>query len=1551
MLLNNRSYQFYSFLCFFLIILLSEINGSARLIQTTNVTATIEFQLKKGKQTNSFALTTSPNLDTKSSVYIRNNNNGKISQLRELSAGWMGNKYLQWYSFSSELISSDTAKIKITFDSPSLLSNSNLSITGPIIDLPLLNPPRSKIKRMSLPTNNVSYGLRIEISEDGMYKISGDDLKNIGIPIDNINAKFFKLYCKNIEIPIFISGSEDGKIDNQDNIFFYGYFLRGENSYYTSYTYDNVYWLTWDNLRPGIRYTEVSGGSEKDPNDYLNITINKALPFLDTIHIEKDNDIRWLGDLFEVSETGASPSEDDTIDNWYWGFAGDKELTHFTFNLPSPDININNYVKLKIAMGGLSNLNDLDPDHNFSIHLNDDPTRIEAIWDGQNEIIVESNIIPSSRIKNGENKITLIKNLPDSIPDRVAVNWFEFTYKRDFTSQDNSHIFKTTKNAENRLTSYTIKRFTSKEIDLWDIHNFRKFRNINITSDDRFFSATFLDSLSSKGVFNALAKSKYQSPAKMKLDTITNSLFSVSPDYIIISTDTLLNTLDPLIALHKENGLNVSSFDIQDIYNTFSYGIHNPESIRDAIKYIYSRNSSNPPQYLLLGGDASHDMDKQKRYLNVIPTHLSRTPNWGPSADDGYFTKVNGEDNFMDLKVGRLPASTPEDMKIMVDKTVNYLNNPEQGLWRDNIVLAGGFENNFTKFNNEAVNSLVENKMNIYRMDADPTSDFYIGGSSASDKLAGYINTGVYFINFLGHGGGNVWSDSKFFSYSDLEKLHNSKWSKGGRLPIIFSFTCLTGFFESVFYKSLGEEFLRNSQDGAISFYGAAGYTRRNIDISMSRTLLDNGLNSDIKTLGDLTHITEIMMLAQNESEALPLINQYNLLGDPLIPWTPTKQKTTLTLNKKQFYGLDTLTVTGTTQLIESGKASIKIKSGNSLWEDKIVDINNGIFSSVIPLKEKSNTTEGIVRTFVWNDSITELGLEYFSKDAFSLYDIVTTPAIPIAGDTLNIKCRIDLPDSTEQPIVQCLYTIGDPAEESYNFSDSTYTFMTKDSLTNIWSTNTAIKIPEDDIASFLSPHLILQFKSTGSLGISPYYTFKIRGIADLTFLNENCKIKYFNDSLRLTYSILNSGTEKAFLPEVLFYTDANDTLFYKQIIDTINAGETFICTTAIHDLNGNYVITGVIDSNNKIDEKDKTNNTVNFNIKVSSNNLLVPTDTLKSFGSSIFINPTSNLSSQRKIFLFYDTLNNESPLLSSSQFISSLGDGNTSVQLFSRPDLSPTDSLNVAIHTVPNRDDSISKSSIFSYNDEIQQWRLEGLDIDSSKDIIKIVTQSSNKLAPVIFSDNTGPQIRAYVNGKEVIYVDYVAKGMPFNILIIDSSGIDPSSITLSVNNTELSNDAISDISNNNDASSVTLTVYPPEIHAVDTLTVQVSDLAGNKSIRDFIYRPGKTLDIKFFSCHPNPFAARKGDKIRFAYLLTDVATNIEMTIYTISGRKVWKWKNSRQLTGYQEIVWDGTTMNNRINGKGYRLANGTYYAKLVAKNSKRKVKKIIRIAKLEGY
>jgi hypothetical protein len=151
-------------------------------------------------------------------------------------------------------------------------------------------------------------------------------------------------------------------------------------------------------------------------------------------------------------------------------------------------------------------------------------------------------------------------------------------------------------------------------------------------------------------------------------------------------------------------------------------------------------------------------------------------------------------------------------------------------------------------------------------------------------------------------------------------------------------------------------------------------------------------------------------------------------------------------------------------------------------------------------------------------------------------------------------------------------------------------------------------------------------------------------------------------------------------------------------------------------------------------------------------------------------------------------------------------------------------------------------------------------------------------------------------------------------------------------------------------DLRTINLTAFPDAQRPIDSLTIIADDFAGNSLERTLAFMPGEDLSIRFLACHPNPFTARvntRGEtvrQVRFAFLLTDVARDVTLTIHTVSGKNIKSWKLI-DLIGYQEVAWDGRDRS------GHRIGNGTYYAKLIASNDRKKVKKIIRIAKLEGY
>lgn len=1571
--------------CLILIALLRQSPATEfRITALTPNSAHIKFTLSTNKskpsettQSFTFAVPSNPSNDITVAITSQLGVSFSNYNITSLSRGWMGKHYLQWFSITLQLVNKkvtgDTGidgTILLSYSQPILRADPtfNDNIThGCIIKLPL---HRTFSKRAVVNKPNIPYthGIRMNIPQDGIYKITGNNLSAIGLPIANISSKTYRLFCKNIEIPLYFSENNNDYLGKDDYFLFYGKSLRGEKNYYTQYTNENTYWLTWDNKAIGARVAEAVGWYNLDPFSYNPFGDTPPLiarEFTDTLHIEMEIGILWQGDISNVEQIGDLPAEGNDVDNWYWGSIGKNKLTDFTFSVPSPkSANVQN-TSMKVYLTGLTSLSNNSKDHQYSIQINKSSINSpNAIWDGQKDYLFTSKLFEGNKLYHGTNTITFSRLQDDNVPDRGALNWIEIIYLKGFKSLNDKIYFRNNAENINRWTQFNLTDFSSNDLELWDIGKFRKFNQFKVENISGKYTLSFQDSITGFTRFFAQTKNLRITPTDMTFDTITDEWdFTDGVDYIIISTEELIPILQPLIDVHINSGLKVKTIDIQDIYNRFSYGLPDPESIRSMLKYVFSKHPNDPPQYLLLGGDGNHDLNKGSPEKNVIPVHLTRVPNWGPASDDGYFATIHGDDNFPDLLIGRFPARNKEDMKILVDKTVNYLLYPEHGYWRDNIILAGGVEPEFTTYNNEAVTNIIGPRMNILRMDADPSSPYYTSSISASNKMAGFINAGTYAINFIGHGGGNTWSDSRFFSFSDLPKLHNSQWGKSGRLPIVFSFTCLTGFFESNFYESLGEEFLRKSQNGCIAFYGASAYTKRNIDIHMSRTLLNTAMENSAHSLGELINITEMLMLVNNTSEALPLIRQYNLLGDPALPWKLTPQNLTVTLEDQNLKETDTLKISGNTSPIATGNIKLSVVADNrATWGEIIKTINDSSYNHNFVLKNSAQTAKGIVRAFAWNDSMELMGWKDFSKDTFAVQDVVITPAQPAIGDSVTVTCRIDSRDSLYIPIIQCRYTIVNPLEHDIIFDDSSFVFMRQDTLLKLWVSDNSFPLRQPGTPFDINQKLVLKFFATGNLGTSDFYFFDLMGRPDLTFTSDTIEILWKNDSLNITCEVLNIGNSHSPPFSIIFEsrdaTGIPDTIVQVNSLVSLNPGKIKQFSFSLPDTNKlvNYV--GTINPGQAIEEIDYSNNETSLSVSLMYADLYTPADTLEAFGKGCCLVPADTLSKTYRAFIFYDTLTDKQPLMSRSEWVSLKGDKPfKSFYMYTRPALSAQDSLiwifypEQSISFLTDTSDSGYHAGIFVYDSVSSQWQNRGGNANAFYNTFYLSKKAPGKHALGRLSDNVPPNIQIFVGGKEILYLDYAAKNKPFNIILTDSSGIDSSSIQLLLNNSPLDKNYNSSLIASEHPSTVILTTYPQKANDIDSLTVIAEDNAGNVAKKNFAYKPGENLNIRFFTCHPNPFTAKPGKFVRFAFLITDVADKVTLTIYTISGRKVWQTSNTSSVIGYQEIRWDGTTQNRRHDNLGYRIANGTYYAKLVVANSEKKVKKIIRIAKLEGY
>ena len=131
---------------------------------------------------------------------------------------------------------------------------------------------------------------------------------------------------------------------------------------------------------------------------------------------------------------------------------------------------------------------------------------------------------------------------------------------------------------------------------------------------------------------------------------------------------------------------------LSELANEFDGGLARPHAIRNYLRHAFS-HWNRPPQYLLLAGDASEDFrHKVPTGLSVVPTEFIYGPAFGLGdleiiACDSWFAAgiAPGDlefDHHMDLAVGRLPAQSAADLRVMIDKTIAYENFDPGDRWR-----------------------------------------------------------------------------------------------------------------------------------------------------------------------------------------------------------------------------------------------------------------------------------------------------------------------------------------------------------------------------------------------------------------------------------------------------------------------------------------------------------------------------------------------------------------------------------------------------------------------------------------------------------------------------------------------------------------------------------------------------------------------------------------------------------------------------------------------------------------------------------------------------
>jgi hypothetical protein len=699
---------------------------------------------------------------------------------------------------------------------------------------------------------------KVFVDQEGIYRLTKDYLDTNGVDTEAIDLSALRIYNQGREIAIDVyDQNSDDYFDGSDYIEFYGQPVPDQ---YAKYARNNVYWLVTDGgTSIPKRMSTVDGRPGWAP---------AAVSHNNTVHYELD-------EYYVALAPG-----DENLDRWFFkdlvlgtGFTGtpDPVPVDFTINIPG----VAGQGNLTIYLWGF-----FDTDHDVDLWINDNYLGSHT-WSG---IAFKNITIDALNLLDGDNTISLACN---NGVDGIIIDSFDITYPRTFAAVNNSLKF-----SHASGFFYFIDGFSDPNLSVFDVSHLAdvaKVINYQISGANPY-SVEFKPPLNPEttDTYWVLASGSSMVPVGLIEDIAADlALTANGADYMLIThrdlgwdaNGDLYPWLEQLVALREDQGLRVKVIDVQDIYDTFSYGITSTEAIKDFLAYTYTSWQSPAPAYVLILGDGTYDAKDNlaKGSINFVPPYLTLAGLMGETLTDEWYACISGPDAIPDLYIGRLPAESVSDAEVMVNKIIAYETAVNTKSWEKDMVLVAdnpteAYEYAFESMNNNA-EALLPASMN------DPfkgyLNDYLIPGDLTAD-IKTRINDGALIVNYAGHGSTQVWATEQIFDNAAVAQLANS-----GQYPFFVSMSCLAGHFGYHGFPSMAEALLRAEDKGAVAAFMPTGLSEPMGQKILNTALFDAIFTHDLRKLGPAIALAKQTLLANGGSELEETSRMFLLYGDP----------------------------------------------------------------------------------------------------------------------------------------------------------------------------------------------------------------------------------------------------------------------------------------------------------------------------------------------------------------------------------------------------------------------------------------------------------------------------------------------------------------------------------------------------------------------------------------------------------------------------------------------------------------------------------------------
>lgn len=741
---------------------------------------------------------------------------------------------------------------------------------------------------------------KIALKGEGIYKLSNEFFRKLGIDVNFINPKNIRIYGNGgyllpqgnsqpriddlQENAIEVVGEADGKFNENDYVLFYApgntkwalknnqYFEHEQNFYCdSSYYFINVDLGLGKRIAQNPKLTQTPNYNSNSFNDYQ--LYEQDFYTLITSNIKSGRN--WFGEDFEFNSNR----------NFDFNVSGLQSTEPFF-------VKTNMAIRANVASSATVKINNQNL-YNLiasSVPLNFDTDFAKPL----------SAVNSLTGISGNNATVNVTYNKPNSTSN-AWLDFIEINCKRLFTDFTVGYLrFRDLSSVGvNNISNFNLKGLTA-DTRVWDITNLYNAKQelVNFSG----VNANFVANTSTLKEYVAFNLTGVKEPTPLGKIQAQNLHALPQANFLIITAPQFFSEAKRLADYRKTTqGISYNLVTTEQVFNEFSSGGRDATAIRDFVKMFYDRAGGNitlMPKHLLLFGKGSFDNRmlkfKENNFVVTYQSENSLSPTQSYTSDDYFALLDDNEGDFaedfstsaglLDIAVGRIPVKSLSEAKNVVDKLIAYENTSSFGDWRNQItILADDEDNNLHLNQAEANASLIMQNSPIQNIDKIYFDAYQqenaAGGSSYSkvnEALNQKINAGTFLVNYTGHGGESGWAQEKVLTINDV-----NNWQNANKLAIIFTATCSFSRWDDPETVSGGELSLLNKGNGVPSIFSTTRivFASYNFDLNQSflRALFNTANSTQKVSFG------QIFKQAKNNNVGGLNINSRNftLLGDP----------------------------------------------------------------------------------------------------------------------------------------------------------------------------------------------------------------------------------------------------------------------------------------------------------------------------------------------------------------------------------------------------------------------------------------------------------------------------------------------------------------------------------------------------------------------------------------------------------------------------------------------------------------------------------------------